>query len=177
LAPTAAVLSHVDAWARRHPDGPAAGVRLLLPDGHPARRSAATRLSGGRPGTYGLYLRLPDPVRFLEAVRPVLEARLAASPAVGHTGELVIDVYTGQLRLRFEGGRLVSVDAAGPRPDDAPRADASLSSDDLLHLLFGNRTLAQLEESVADCQLGTDAGALLLDVLFPRLPLSSWTMG
>ena len=177
LAPTAAVLLHLEAWARSHPDGPGGGVRLLLPEGHPARRSAVTGLTGGRPGGYGYYVRMTDPARVLTAVRPVLEARLARSPGVGHTGELVIDCYTGQLRLRFEDGRLEGVVAGGPRPDDAPPADVSLPEDALLHLVLGNRSLAELEATVADCLLGTDTGALIVDALFPRMALSAWTMG
>jgi Acetyltransferase (GNAT) domain len=177
LAPTAAVLLHLDAWARAHPDGPGGGVRLLVPDGHPARCSAATGLTGGRPSGYGFYVRLTDPARALTAVRTVLESRLARSPAVGHTGEVVIDLYRGQLHLGFEDGRLERVVADGPRPDDAPPADVSLPAEWLLHLVLGNRTLAELEATVPDCLLGTDTGALVVDALFPRLPLSPWTMG
>jgi len=177
LAPTAAVLAHLDAFARDHPDGPGSGVRLLLPDGHPARRSAAMGLTERRVGGYGYYVRMTDPARVLTAVRSVLEDRLARSPAIGHTGELVIDHYTGQLRLRFDEGRLVDVVADGPRSDGSPPADLSLPAEELLHLILGNRTLGELEAAVADCDLGSDAGALLGEVLFPRLPLSPWTMG
>ena len=177
LAPTAAVLLHLDAWARSHPDGPGGGVRLLVPEGHPARRSAATGLTGGRPSGYGFYVRMTDPARALTAVRTVLEDRLARSPAVGHTGEVVIDLYTGTLRLRFEDGRLEAVVADGPRPDDAPPADVSLPAEWLLHLVLGNRSLAELQATVADCLVETDTGALVLDALFPRMPLFPWTMG
>ncbi len=177
LAPTAAVMLHLDAWARDHPDGPGGGVRLLVPEGHPARRSAAVGLTGGRPAGYGLYVRMTDPACALTAVRSVLEDRLARSPAVGHTGEVVIDLYTGTLRLRFDDGRLESVVADGPRLDDAPPADVSLPHEWLLHLVLGNRSLAELQTTVADCLLGTDTGALIVDALFPRMPLSAWTMG
>ena len=177
LAPTAAVLLHLEAWARSHPDGPGDGVRLLVPEGHAARRSAATGLSPGRPGSYGFYVRMADPAAALTALRAVLEGRLARSPAVGHTGEVVIDHYTGQLRLGLEDGRLTHVVADGPRPDDAPPADVRSPGEWLLHLILGNRTLAELEATVADCLIGTDAGALIVDALFPRLSVSPWTMG
>lgn len=177
LAPTAAVLVHLEAWARNHPDGPGGGVRLLVPEGHPARRSAATGLTGGRPSGYGFYVRMADPARVLTAVRTVLEDRLARSPAAGHTGEVVIDLYTGTLRLRFADGRLEAVVGDGPRPDGAPPADVSLPAEWLLHLILGNRSLAELQATVADCLLGTDTGALIVDALFPRMPLFPWTMG
>ncbi len=177
LAPTAAVLLHLHRWAQNHPEGPGGGVRLLVAEDHPARRSAATGLTGGRPGGYGFYVRMTDPARALTAVRAVLEDRLARSAGVGHTGEVVVDLYTGQLRLRFAGGRLEAVVADGPRPDDAPRADVSLPREWLLHLVLGNRSLAELEATVADCLVDTDTGALIVDALFPRMPLSPWTMG
>ena len=52
--------------------------------------------------------------------------------------------------------------------------DASIPRDDFVHLLFGNRTIHELELTTADCLLKTDAGALLLDVLFPPMPTSTW---
>jgi Acetyltransferase (GNAT) domain len=177
LAPTAAVLLHLHAWAERHPEGAGGGVRLLLPEGHPARRCAATGLTGGRPGGYGFYVRMTDPARVLTAVRAVLEDRLARSPAAGHSGEVVINLYTGQLRVRCSDGRVEAVMADGPRADGAPPADVSLPREWLLHLVLGNRSLAELEATVADCLVETDAGALIVDALFPRMPLSPWTMG
>lgn len=42
---------------------------------------------------YAHYLRVPDLPRFLQHVAPVLERRLAASPAVGHTGTLRLGFY------------------------------------------------------------------------------------
>ncbi len=175
LGPTAAVLAHVEQQVRAHADGPGRGVRLALPRSHPATRCAATRLGWGQPGTYGLYVRVPDVVAFLRAIAPVLEARLAASPAVGWTGDLHIDLYQDGFRLRFDHGQLTAV---GPwiRPTDDREAgvDARIRRDDLLHLLFGSRSVDEVERTTADCLLTTDAGALLLDVLFPTMPTSTW---
>jgi hypothetical protein len=43
----------------------------------------------------------------------------------------------------------------------------------LLHLLLGNRSIDDLERTTADCLLTADAGALMLDVLFPPMPMST----
>ena len=180
LDPTAAVLAHLDGWARSRSDSGDGGVSLLLPEDHPAGRCAVTGIGRGRLGSNGLYVRVPDLAAFLLAVAEVLDARLAASPAVGHSGELAVDLYTEQLRLRFEGGRLTAVECDVPSPgkgDPEDRADARLPVEAFLHLLLGNRSLEEVEATTADCQLRTDLGALLLDVLFPRLGLSAWTMG
>ena len=175
LGPTAAVLAHLHDWVRAHPDGPGRGVRLALPARHPALRCASTRLGGGPPGTYALYVRVPDIVAFLRAVVPVLEARVAASPAIGWTGDLHISLYTDGIRIRFGEGRVVSIDRWSPPSDDtASPADARLPVADFLHLLLGNRPIGELERATADCHLESDAGALMLDVLFPPMPMSTW---
>ena len=57
------------------------------------------------------------------------------------------------------------------------QADVSLPVEAFLHLLLGNRRLADLEATTPDCTVNTDTGAVLVDALFPRLPLSVWTMG
>ncbi len=175
LGPTAAVLSHLHRWVRDHPDGPGRGVRVALPGGHPAIRSAATRLGSAPPGTYGLYVRVPDLVAFLRAITPVLEARVASSPAVAWTGDLRIDLYQEGLRLRFEDGRLSAIEPWRRPGDDGDRgADASMPRNEFLHLLLGNRTIHELEPATADCIVDTDTGALLLEVLFPPMPMTTW---
>ena len=105
----------------------------------------------------------------------MLEERLAASPAVSWTGDLRIDLYTGGLRFRFDEGRVSSVEHWTPPPGDtAIVADASLTVEAFLHLVLGNRRVDDVERAIADCVLETDTGALLLDVLFPPMPMSTW---
>ena len=114
-------------------------------------------------------------IAFLRAIAPALEARLAVSPAVAWTGELRIDLYQGGLRLRIDEGRLSEIETWEPPADGSESTiDARMPRDDFVHLLFGNRTIHDLERTTADCLLKTDAGALLLDVLFPPMPASTW---
>jgi GNAT superfamily N-acetyltransferase len=178
LGPTAAVVAHLHRFVGDHPDGPGRGVRFALPAGHPAARCASTQLGSAPPGTYGLYIRVPEVIDFLRAIARALEERLAASPAVAWTGELRIDMYRGGLRFRFDGGRLAEIEPwAPPAGNSESTVDASVQRDDFLQLLFGNRTIQELERTTADCLLNTDAGALLLDVLFPPMPTSTWEFG
>ena len=175
LGPTAAVVAHLHQWVRAHPDGPGRGVRFALPARHPATRCASTRLGWGPPGSYGLYVRVPDVVAFMRAIAPVLEARVAASPAVAWTGALRIDLYQGGLQFHFDQGRLSAVEPWDRPTDDREHAvDASIRREDFVHLLLGNRSINELEVTTADCLLITDTGALMLDVLFPPMPMSSW---
>jgi GNAT superfamily N-acetyltransferase len=175
LGPTAALVNHLHHWVRNHPDGPGRGVRLALPARHPATRCASTRLGWAPPGSYGLYVRVPDVVGFVRAIAPVLEARLASSPAVAWTGDLRIDLYRVGLRLRFDEGRLLVVEPWNPPTHDSERAaDVSIPQEDFVHLLLGNRSIDELERTTPDCLLHTDTGALMLDVLFPPMPMSTW---
>lgn len=173
LEPTAALAAHFHQWLQDQPDGPGRGVRLWLPDGHPALRCLATRLGRGPASSYGQYVRVPDVVAFIDRARPALERRLAESPAVGWTGTLTIDLYTYAVQLVFDAGQLTSVSRQNP-PESA---DVSLPAEAFLHLLFGNRSLEEIERTVADSRVGTDAGALLVDALFPPMPYSSWELG
>jgi hypothetical protein len=175
LGPVAAVVTHLHHWVRNHPAGPGRGIRFALPDAHAARRCAVTRLGAPPPGAYGVYVRVPDLVAYLRAIAPVLEGRLASSPAVAWTGDLRIDLYREGVRLRFDEGRLSAIEPWRPQGDGGePGADVTIPRDDLLHLLLGNRTIQDVEHMTADCLVETDTGALLLDVLFPPMPMATW---
>jgi hypothetical protein len=176
LDPTAAVVAHVAAWGADHPDGPATGVSLLMPDGHPARRCLSTHLEQPAGGTYGLYVRVPDMAQFIRTVAPALEARLTSSPAVGYCGELTIDLFTERLALRFEDGRVVALERLQPGTrDDA--AHHPMPPQTVQNVRLGNRALADVDATFADCEVCTDRGGLLGEVLFPRMMLTAWTVG
>ena len=173
LGPTAAVIAHAQQAAR---DRSLAGVTLAWPDEHPALRCAYTCLAPPSGMNYGLYVRVPDLPAFLHAIVPVLDRRLAASPATNYSGDLRIDFYIEGLTMSFKDGRLASV--VPWRPDDSDdHGDAGMPRDAFVHMLLGNRTVTELEGTVADCSVNTDVGGLLLDVLFPRMPLDRWWLG
>ena len=176
LEPTAAVLAHIANWGADDPDGPATGITLMLPDGHPARRCVSTHLERPISSPFGLYVRVPDLPEFLRTVAPTLEARVEASPATGLCGNLTIDLFTERLEVRFDAGRLVGVERVPPT-DDEDSSDLQMPHEAFLHLLLGNRSLAEVGDGYADCEVGTDRGGLLGEVLFPRMPLTAWTVG
>jgi len=173
LGPTATVFAHVHGWLQRQPSGPGRGLRLILPPEHPAVRCAATRLSRPLLGHDGLYVRVPDLLSLLRAIVPALEARLAASFAAGHSGAVTVDLYRDALRFTFAEGRISTIDSVTSHGE----GDASMRRDDFVHLVFGNRSLTELERAAADCLINSDAGAALLDVLFPSLSLWLFEMG
>jgi hypothetical protein len=107
-------------------------------------------------------------------VSSVLDARVASSTVEGFSGEVNVDFYTEALRLTFATGRLTSIERGATSIHDS---DVSLPADAFVELVLGNRSLVDLERTVADCHINTDLGGALVDALFPRLKLYPWEIG
>lgn len=157
------------------------GVWFLLGTEHPVYQVIRDRLPEVcQPYTW--YVRVPDLVDFLRHVAPVLERRLAESALLGHTGVLRLNFYRDGLRMVFERGRLKVVEAWEPTPAREPWVPAFASEGTaaqfpgltFLQLLFGYRTLEELDYAFPDCWAETDEARALLGVLFPRQPSLIW---
>ncbi|MBI3971601.1 MAG: GNAT family N-acetyltransferase [Chloroflexi bacterium] len=175
LAATPLVLRFLAAageqWEQRAAGNTFGSITFALGADHPAYRAAAQRLPRvSRP--YAWYLRVPDLPALLRRVAPVLEQRLAASDAAGHSGELRLSFYRDGLRLVFESGRLVDV-VPWPEPE-ARDAGASFPGLTFLQALFGYRSLDELEYAFPDCRARTDESRVLVDALFPKQPSHVW---
>ncbi|MEM7125589.1 MAG: GNAT family N-acetyltransferase [Chloroflexota bacterium] len=115
---------------------------------------------------YAWYVRVPDFPAFLRHVAPVLERRLASSPLVGHTGEVAISFYRGGIQLRFEQGKIVMIQTWKEAAYGSP-SSAALPSNLFLQLLFGYRSLEELQTFFPDVR-ASDEAKLLLNTLFPK---------
>jgi GNAT acetyltransferase-like protein len=154
----------------------------LLGSAHPF--AGVVQFAGAR-RPYAYYLRTPDLSDVLRRVTPVLERRLAESSLVGHTGELRLSFYRDGVRLVLDGGRIKSVEA-WPPPRTVAGLDFSLPSADprrpsamfpdltFLQLLFGHRSLDELEAAFPDCVTRGQEVRALLQVLFPKAPSKVW---
>jgi len=154
----------------------------LLGSAHPF--AGVVQFAGAR-RAYAYYLRAPDLPDVLRRVTPVLERRLAESSLVGHTGELRLSFYRNGVRLVLDGGRITSVEA-WPPPRTVAGLDFSLPSADprrpsamfpdltFLQLLFGHRSLDELEAAFPDCVTRGQEVRALLQVLFPKAPSKVW---
>jgi hypothetical protein len=117
-------------------------------------------------------VRVPDLPAFLRYVAPVLEQRLASSVAAGHTGELEVSFYGDGLRLELDRGRLSKVEDWNPTVEET--GDAAFPDLTFLQLLFGHRSLEELDHTFADCRPGGGDARVLLTALFPRRPSDLW---
>jgi hypothetical protein len=158
------------AWAKRQ------GARSTELYGPPqgALWQVARSLGGAEPPGGQWLLRIPDPVRLLERLAPVLDARLAAAGRAGLEATLVINLFRGALRMRIAAGRIASV-------EDAGFVDASLGAEDggdllippdaFVRLVTGFRGLEELRDAWPELQVRPSARGLV-ETLFPRL--GSW---
>ncbi len=157
-------------WAAQDDEQEMETFMLSLGAEHPAYEVSHHRL----PHTlapYAWFVRVPDLQGFLLHVAPALNQRLAASPLVGHTGEVQISFYRYGLRLVIEAGRLAGVEPWQPTPEEG--GDAAFPDLTFLQLLFGYRSLEELDHAFADCWASNDAWTLLQS-LFPKGPSNVW---
>ncbi|MDP9472794.1 MAG: hypothetical protein M3Q71_19375 [Chloroflexota bacterium] len=115
---------------------------------------------------------MPDLPRFLRHLAPVLEARLAAPVAAGHSAEIFLGFYGGGFRLFLVDGSLADVEVWEPL--DGDKVGASFPWLTFLQVLFGYRSLSELEHAFADCRVHTEETRILLDALFPEQPSHVW---
>ncbi len=175
LAVTPTVLRYLKSTAEKYQEQPGdrawESFSFALGAAHPVYRAIPERLPRKiRP--YAYYLRVPALPAFLRHIAPVLEERLAASMATGHSGELRLGFYGDGLRLVLDEGRLAAVEAWEPGENwEAAPAFPGLT---FLQLLFGYRSLAELEYAFADCRVDDAEARVLLDALFPRQPSDVW---
>ncbi len=122
---------------------------------------------------YAWFLRVPDLPLFLRHVAQQLEKRLAASPLVGHSGEIKITFYRNGLRLVLDKGRLANIEEWKPEPDRIS-GDAGFPGLTFLQLVFGYRSLDELKYAYADCWTKGDQTPVILNMLFPKMASSVW---
>ena len=138
-------------------------------DQHPVRRVVPSFLSDPE-RAYAYFIRVPDIPGFVRHVSPVLEERLARSPAAGYTGELRLNFYRGGLRMAFKRGRVSAVEPWEPGDE----LSASFPFLTFLHILFGHHSLDDLAAVYPDSGPRGDEARLLLETLFPKMPSQVW---
>ena len=177
LAVTPSVVRYLwalgDEWAAQDPKQEMERFAFWLGAEHPIYQVFDKRL----PHTvepYAWYVRVPDLPGFLLHVAPVLEQRLESSLLAGHSGELRISFYRRGLRLAFEVGRLVDVEPWQPTPEQ--EGDAGFADFTFLQLLFGYRSMDELDHAFADCWASDDQSRALLEAMFPKQPSDVWAV-
>lgn len=149
-----------------------AGFIFSLSTEHPAYQTMKNGLPQVR-RPYAWYLRLPDIAGFLRHIAPALENHLQSSSYAGYSGELKLTFYRSGLLLRFEQGRLVQVEDWRPEPQ-GHSGDAAFPELTFLQLLFGHRSLEELNYAFPDCGWNHDLAFGLLNAIFPKQCSDIW---
>jgi hypothetical protein len=118
---------------------------------------------------YAWYLRVSDVTEFLRHIRPVLERRLAASIAAGHSGTLHLTFFRSGVKLVIERGTLSAIEPWKPQPR-YESGDARFPDLTFLQVLFGRRSFQELDRAYGDCNWTTHAAFVLVNALFPKRP-------
>jgi hypothetical protein len=122
-------------------------------------------------GPYAMYVRVPDVPGFVRRISPALERRLSESVCRGYSGELKLSFYRSGIRMVFARGKLTGVAGIG---DDLGGASASFPGLVFLQLLFGHRSLEELQQAHPDCGVHGNDAKVLLGTLFPKKASLVW---
>ena len=138
---------------------------FLLGESHPVYDTLGDALPAMR-DPYAWYLRVADLPGFIRHIAPALEKRLNESLAVGYSGELKLNFYRDGLRLVFERGRLTCVESWKPQADE--KHSAAFPGLTFLQIVFGYRSLTELEQSFPDCYWNNNEARVVLNAIFPK---------
>jgi predicted N-acetyltransferase YhbS len=119
------------------------------------------------PRAYALYVRVADPVRLLDRMRPVLSDRLRRSLLRGSCGRLLLSQYTSSILLSYADGEVVSVEAGPGEQNPVEKGGAGVPPDLMATLIYGRYGARELDARHDDVRLG--AAAPVMDILFPRV--------
>ncbi|MCP3997089.1 MAG: GNAT family N-acetyltransferase [bacterium] len=122
------------------------------------------------------YARIGDPVRWLNAVRPELSRRLAASPLSDAVGEGMISLYQSSIRFSYAGGTVGEFSAGPGEPAPISRGGSGIPPDLVTSLLVGPLGFSGLAERYPDVNVGRQGE--LMDALFPAqtVDVQSWVV-
>lgn len=144
---------------------PIDNISFGLGHDHPMYEALGRQLEHQIPA-YAWYIRVPDLPGFLRHIAPVLEKRLADSVLAGHSGTVRLNFMHSQLTLAFADGKLKEIGTY--EPNNTYDADALFPDLTFLQLLFGYRSLDELDHARADCGTENVETAVLLNILFPK---------
>ncbi|MBN2045798.1 MAG: GNAT family N-acetyltransferase [Anaerolineales bacterium] len=116
---------------------------------------------------YAFYIRVPDLPGFLQMITPVLEERLDKSYMCGHSGELKLNFYKSGIALKFERGKITVEGWDQPHFEDASANFPGLT---FIQLMFGYRSIKDLEDAFPDIYYPKEDARYLLNAIFPRKP-------
>lgn len=141
-------------------------LSVKLSEAHPAQAFLGKPFVREGRG-YSWYIRTPDLPKLLMLIAPKLEERLVDTVFEGLTAEKVLNFYRSGLVLKFENGKIADVKTL--KFPERGKSMANLPDLTFLQLLFGRRSISEINHTLVDAHANSDADELLLDTLFPKM--------
>jgi hypothetical protein len=143
---------------------PCKEIGLNLPKNHPLMVRCGY-LFGRENKGYKWYIRVPNWLRFLNKVKPVIEENIHQSPYRGLSRTISISLYSSGMKIEFKKGTIVSIKPWQPEPHE--KSDFRCPEQVFSHLVFGHRTIKEIKHLYVDCYGKKDAEELM-DYCFPK---------
>jgi hypothetical protein len=123
-------------------------------------------LGGQILGEWKHQLRVPDILRFLQKISPVLEKRLVGSMFEGLTRDLTINTFRHCYGLKFVDGKIESIKDTGMQEVDESRGFRAPPMD-LIRLVFGVHDIDEIKHNNIDFIVSRELKSLVA-TLFPK---------
>jgi hypothetical protein len=114
----------------------------------------------------GYYARIPDPLAFLEMIRPILSARLSGSDLSHASGTLEISLYASGLAIDYDRGTVGEIRTIPGVEDPTDHDGIGVAPDWFPALVLGRWGAAELAQRADDVIIARDRH--LMNTLFPR---------
>ncbi|MGY5874106.1 MAG: GNAT family N-acetyltransferase [Candidatus Thorarchaeota archaeon] len=88
-------------------------------------------------------IRIPDMLRFLNKIRPVMERRIKGTMFEGLTRQIFINTHANCYELNFENGKVGEVQAIGA-PESGTQRSIRTSQSDFVRLILGEYTIEEI---------------------------------
>ncbi|MFX0055101.1 MAG: GNAT family N-acetyltransferase [Promethearchaeota archaeon] len=111
-------------------------------------------------------LRIPDMIRFLKRIRPVLQKRLQKTMFEGLTQEVTINTYRHCYVLNFQDGKIKQITDLGIH-EDGKNLSFRAPPNDFVRLLLGQYSIEELNQHNTDFLVGGHVKSLIT-TLFPK---------
>lgn len=145
-----------------------AGAHMLIGFDSPGTVFSEQLRTLGDSFVYGLgyYVRIPDPIGFLDRLRPILSERLAGSDLADTAGSLEISLYHSGIAIDYAQGEVISIRPI-PGVEDPTDVDGiGVAPDWFPALVLGRWKATDLAKRVDDVLILRDHH--LMNVLFPQ---------
>lgn len=127
----------------------------------------AQSLGAEKGNFYAWQMKIPNEIRLLKTISPVLEKRIAGSPFRGFSETLIIDHYNRRFSIRWTDGKIKTIEPSAK--DEESRYTISINNHQFAALCLGHKSWQELGDMSPDVYfLNSGETRVLIETLFPK---------